>query len=231
MPSAADPAAPPHEPERVRTPEDQRLRLVIYIDNFNLRPFNRNRVMRELRAFIGQKLGKDDQLMLVTYDRELHIRRTFTSDPGLIAAAMLDLEKISAQGVHADSERRDVLQRIDDAQSVAEAEGHARTYAQSTYNDLQLEMRAEYFDKVVPTYFTIVSGMAKEPAVVKSATSAAPAPLPTVTQVAVKPDAPAPALANNCTQPISALAADVVTPAKSSLSPLERHVTEPITAG
>ena len=92
-------------------PEEQRLRLIVYIDNYNLRPFNRNRVMRELRAFIGTKLQKDDQLMLVTYDRELHIRRTFTSDPSLIAAAMLDLEKISAQGVHADSDRRDVLKR------------------------------------------------------------------------------------------------------------------------
>ncbi len=93
----------------MRTPEDQRLRLVVYIDNFNLRPFNRNRVMRELRAFLGQKLSRDDQIMLVTYDRELHVRRPFTSDPGLIASALNDLEKISAQGVHADSERREVL--------------------------------------------------------------------------------------------------------------------------
>jgi VWFA-related protein len=138
----AAPGRPPQEPERARTPEDQRLRLIIYIDNFNLRPFNRNRVMRELRAFIGQKLGKDDQLMLVTYDRELHVRRSFTSDPGLIAAAMLDLEKISAQGVHADSERRDALQRIEDARTVAEAEGSARNYAESTYNDLSFSINA-----------------------------------------------------------------------------------------
>jgi VWFA-related protein len=145
--AAADPAAPAAPPtaapgaaqedlDSIRTPTDQRLRLVVYIDNFNLRPFNRNRVMREIRAFIGQKLGKDDQLMLATYDRELHIRRTFTSDPSLIAAAMLDLEKISAQGVHADSERRDALQKIADSESVTEAEGYARTYAESTYNDL-----------------------------------------------------------------------------------------------
>ncbi|HEV8580873.1 MAG TPA: VWA domain-containing protein [Thermoanaerobaculia bacterium] len=145
-PAPAAPGAPPAPApptlETVRTPEDQRLRLVIYIDNFNLRPFNRNRVMRELRAFIGQKLGKDDQLMLVTYDRELHIRRTFTSDASLIAAAMNELETISAQGVHADSERRDTLQRIEDSQTVAEAEGYARTYAQSTYNDLQFSIDA-----------------------------------------------------------------------------------------
>lgn len=122
------------------TPEDQKLRLVVYIDNFNLRPFNRNRVMRELRAFIGNKLSPGDQLMLATYDRELHIRRTFTSDPSLIASALLDLEKISAQGVHADSERRDALQRIQDSESVAQAETIARTYAESTFNDLSFSV-------------------------------------------------------------------------------------------
>ena len=139
VPGAAAPA-PPADPDPVRTPEEQRLRLIVYIDNYNLRPFNRNRVMRELRAFIGTKLGKADQLMLVTYDRELHIRRTFTSDPSLIASAMLELEKISAQGVHADSDRRDVLRQIEDSRSVGEAEAAAHTYAQSTYNDLSFSI-------------------------------------------------------------------------------------------
>jgi VWFA-related protein len=136
------PPLPPAELEKIQTPEEQRLRLIVYIDNYNLRPFNRNRVMRELRAFIGEKLGKDDQLMLATYDRELHIRHTFTSDPSLIAAGMLDLEKISAQGVHADSDRRDVLQRISDAQSVTEAEAAAHSYAESTFNDLSFSLDA-----------------------------------------------------------------------------------------
>lgn len=141
--SAPAPGAPPPPPQAAQapsTPADQRLRLVIYIDNFNLRPFNRNRVMRELRAFIGRELRKDDQIMLVTYDREIHVRRTFTSDSSLIASAMLDLEKISAQGVHADSERRDALNRIQESESVAQAESIARNYAQSTYNDLSFSI-------------------------------------------------------------------------------------------
>ena len=133
-------ALPPAEMEKVKTPEDQRLRLIVYIDNYNLRPFNRNRVMRELRAFIGQKLTKDDQMMLATYDRELHIRHGFTSDPSLIAAGMLDIEKISAQGVHADSDRRDALQKISDSQNVAEAEGYAHSYAENTFNDLSFSL-------------------------------------------------------------------------------------------
>jgi VWFA-related protein len=133
-------ALPPSELEKVQTPEDQKLRLIVYVDNYNLRPFNRNRVMRELRAFLGRTMGKDDLMMLATYDRELHIRHTFTSDASLIAAGMLDLEKISAQGVHADSDRRDVLQKIQDSQGVAEAEGYAHSYAENTFNDLSFSI-------------------------------------------------------------------------------------------
>ncbi|HKV10414.1 MAG TPA: VWA domain-containing protein [Thermoanaerobaculia bacterium] len=136
------PAPATVQEERAPLPEDQRLRLVVYIDNFNLRPFNRNRVMRELRAFIGTHLHKGDEMMLVTYDRELHVRRAFTSDPSLIAAALLELEKVSAQAVHQDSDRRDVMRRIEDSQSATEAEGYARNYAQSVFNDLSFSIDA-----------------------------------------------------------------------------------------
>jgi VWFA-related protein len=144
-PSAGAPAAPAPPPAAepaLPTPEDQRLRLVIYIDNFNLHPFNRNRVMSELRAFINEKLKRDDQVMLVTFDRELHVRHGFTSDPSLIAAGMLELEKISAQGVHGDSDRRDALRNIEDSESVGQALGYARSYAESTYNDLSFSIDA-----------------------------------------------------------------------------------------
>ncbi len=140
--TSAEPPGPPGATKPVLLPEDQRLKLIVYIDNFNLRPFNRNRVMRELRAFLGTKLSKGDQMMLVTYDRSTHVRQTFTSDPDLINSALLSLEKISAQGVHSDSERRDTLSKIEDSRSAAEAEGHARSYAESAFNDLSFSIDA-----------------------------------------------------------------------------------------
>jgi VWFA-related protein len=115
---------------------------VVYIDNYNLHPFHRNRVMREIRAFLGQHVKRGDQVMLVTYDRSLHVRQTFTSDPQLVATAMSDLEKISAQGVHAESERRDTLRSIDESESAAQALGYARTYAESQFNDLSFSIDA-----------------------------------------------------------------------------------------
>lgn len=138
----AAPAAPaaPGAPAVAPVPEDQRLRLIVYIDNFNINPFNRNRVMREVRGFLNTHLTREDRVMLATYDRSLKVRRTFTSDPSLISAALGDLETVSGHAVHSDSERRDALARIEESQSPAQAMGFARTYAESIYNDLMFSI-------------------------------------------------------------------------------------------
>ncbi|HXU46365.1 MAG TPA: VWA domain-containing protein [Thermoanaerobaculia bacterium] len=144
-PPSAAPAAPVPPPEPVAapgTPEDQRLVLIVYIDNFNLRPFDRNRVLRDLRVFLNTKLKRDDLIMLVSYDRSVHIRQPFTSDPSLVNRQLTDMEKISAQGTHADSDRRDALKRIEDSQSPEEALSAAHSYAESQYNDLSFSIDA-----------------------------------------------------------------------------------------
>lgn len=136
------PAVPglPAEPSQV--PEDQRLRLVIYIDNFNIHPFNRNRVMRDVRQFLRDNVTRQDQVMLVSYDRELHVRRTFTNDADVVAQAMVELEKVSGNAIQHESERHDVLDRIDESRTVEEARSIARAYAESTFNDLSFTIGA-----------------------------------------------------------------------------------------
>ncbi|HVT16293.1 MAG TPA: VWA domain-containing protein [Thermoanaerobaculia bacterium] len=153
-------AAPGPQLDRLPVPEDQKLRLVVYIDNFNLRPFHRNKVMRALRVFLDQKLRRDDQAMLITYDRSLHVRHGFTSDSSLINSEMLALEKISAQGVHQDSDRRETLRNIDESKSAAEAEAYARAYAGSAFNDLQFTIDA------LKDVVTMLAGMPGRKAVV-----------------------------------------------------------------
>ena len=141
-PAAGEPAGAGTANELPQVPDDQRLHLVIYIDNFNLRPFNRNRVLRDVRAFVSQKIHKGDSAMLVSYDRELHVRRPFTTDTQSIAEATFQLEKMTASGVTADSERRDLVREIDDAQSYSQVAGRVRSYSQSATNDLQFTISA-----------------------------------------------------------------------------------------
>lgn len=141
---AAEGESPAEALDKIETPEDQKLRLVVYIDNFNIRPFNRNRVIRELRVFLNNnvKLGKGDQVMLVSYDRSLHVRCNFTSDPERVTSELTKLEKVSGHATHADSDRRDALRNIEDAQSPNEAMMYARAYSESVYNDLSFTINA-----------------------------------------------------------------------------------------
>ena len=142
VPNAEAPAPAPEVTANLPSPEDQRLVLVIYVDNVNLRPFNRNRVLKELRVFLNTKLKRDDLIMLVSYDRSVHVRQQLTSDPSLINSQLLALEKISAHGTSADSERRDALRRIEESDDVGSALSAARSYAESQYNDLAFSIDA-----------------------------------------------------------------------------------------
>lgn len=130
------------EPDPEAEPDSQRLHLVVYVDNFNIRPFNRNRVMGDLRRFLLEKLDREDRVMLTTYDRSMKIEQAFTSDIRLVAQKTFDLEKRTGNAVTRDSERDQAIQLIDDSRSAFEAVSHARMYAQSVENDLTFTLRA-----------------------------------------------------------------------------------------
>ncbi|MEO8276310.1 MAG: VWA domain-containing protein [Thermoanaerobaculia bacterium] len=121
-------------------PEDQRLHLVVYIDNFNLHPFSRNKTFPALREFLRSDLSPGDQVMLMSYERESHIRRPFTSDPQVIASALFELEKVNAFANTADSDRRELLSDIEDAKDANVALSRARSYSDSLFNDLQFSI-------------------------------------------------------------------------------------------
>lgn len=142
-PATLEPAPVPTLPgaaPEATVPEDQRLHLVVYVDNWNIKPFNRNRVFSSIREFLRTRLGREDRVMLMTFDREPHVRRPFTSDPAVIASALFDIEKLSANGSRQDSDRREILRELVDMEDANRAIGRARMYAESLHNDLMFSI-------------------------------------------------------------------------------------------
>ena len=123
-------------------PEDQRLSLVVYVDNLNIRPHNRRRVLQDVRAFLRREITRDDRVMLVTHDRALEIVQPFTTDAERVVEALFEVDEVSGLGVHAESERRDVLQRIEEADNGSEALMWAENYAESVRDDLRYTVDA-----------------------------------------------------------------------------------------
>ena len=96
-PIADKPVDPLAEPKAISTssayPEEQRLNLIIYVDNLFIHPLDRNRVFSRLRGFLYDTLKPGDQVMVASYDRSLHIRHPFTFDIDNVSLALDELQK------------------------------------------------------------------------------------------------------------------------------------------
>jgi VWFA-related protein len=102
-------------PDAARAPEDA-VNLVVYFDDFNIRPANRARAVRQLGDFLAHKLAPGDRVMLVTYDLGLHVRFPFTSDPAVIAKGLEEISTLATHGSESDHDRNQAFQSMMDIQ-------------------------------------------------------------------------------------------------------------------
>lgn len=126
--------------QRPRVPDQDLLHLVVYVDHFNIRPFNRNRVFRHVREFLREKLTRDDRVMLVSYNRSIKVERPFTSDSQLVSRALFELETHTGGRTNYDSDRRDLLQEMMNNENPLQMQGRVRLFAESVWNDLQFTL-------------------------------------------------------------------------------------------
>ncbi|MEO1365709.1 MAG: VWA domain-containing protein [Acidobacteriota bacterium] len=122
-------------------PVDQRLHLIVYVDNFNLFPASRNRTLARLRNFLSGSMNRDDRVMVVSYDRSLHLRQTFTADMSAVADALIELEGLSGIASQREQERQQALQEISAANSDFQALSAARIYAESVMAEMTVGLR------------------------------------------------------------------------------------------
>ena len=147
IPTAATPGAPP---EPVRETADPavaplpipRTRIVIFIDNLSLEPFNRNRVLRNVETWARENVRDNVDAMVVTWDHSLKVRRKFTNDGREISDVLKQQEDLSTLGQTRLSERRDVLKKVDDSKSETEAYADVRQYCLNYKNDIDFTVDA-----------------------------------------------------------------------------------------
>jgi VWFA-related protein len=136
-PLAAAPAPASAAPTLADIPDNQRRRIIFYIDNLSLAPFNRNRVFKEMKKFITTVMRPGDEAMIATFNRSLKVRVPFTRDAVQVQQTLDAIAGESGLGLNARSESRDTLKRIEDAESGDEATSIARQYAESVQHDMR----------------------------------------------------------------------------------------------
>lgn len=123
-------------------PPEVKARFILFIDNLNIQPQNRNRMFGRLKEFIAQNVGTRAEAELITYNRSLKTKRKFTSDGSEIVQGLEEIEHETGGGTTTVGERRDAVQQINDSQSADQALSIARQYARSLRNDLEFDVDA-----------------------------------------------------------------------------------------
>ena len=87
--------------------------LVLFVDNVNIAPASRNRVLGRLRGFLAEAIAQGARVMVVSNDGSPNIRLEFSDDAERIAAVLEELEGVVVRGFDRQSERRSILTSIE----------------------------------------------------------------------------------------------------------------------
>ncbi|HYN22144.1 MAG TPA: VWA domain-containing protein [Thermoanaerobaculia bacterium] len=107
--SPASSTAP--EPVFSDRPPEGRPHLIVYVDNLNLDPVHRTRVLGQLRQFLKAR-PSETRVMLVTNNLGLKVRVPFTSDQAALDAGLRQIESLPARGATAEADRRTTVRQI-----------------------------------------------------------------------------------------------------------------------
>ncbi len=98
-PAANAPSPAPVPVAAAETPVEIRPRnLVVFIDNYSLDPFRRDKVVQSLRKFLDTKLQPDDRVMIVVCTQEIKVVTPFTSDRKAIEDGLEATKKLVRAG-------------------------------------------------------------------------------------------------------------------------------------
>ncbi|MBD3870198.1 MAG: VWA domain-containing protein [Acidobacteria bacterium] len=146
-------------PDATSAAGPQPVHLVLYIDNQNLDPLDRNRVLSQTRDFVRTSLHPPAQMMVVAYQRSFEVLQEFTSDPSEVMKALRLVRTYTGGRTERDSSRKDIVDRIQRMESEQRA-GSSRSgagnqsggagwneiynlidnYAKESVNDLQFTL-------------------------------------------------------------------------------------------
>jgi VWFA-related protein len=115
-------------------PLDQRLNLVVFVDDYNMEPGNRNQILDGAGEFLRSSLAPGDQVMIVRFGRSLEVRKPLTTDLTEISAELDLMRRLASDLAARETSRDHQMQVVADALSIGgwgpTAEARVREYAE-----------------------------------------------------------------------------------------------------
>lgn len=113
------------------------LNLVVYVDDANMKPFDRNRVLKQLRGFLEQTLQPGDQLLVVSDNLGLHVRHPFQRPLSALGPELDRMAQETGLGISRENEAQQALDAIHTIGCLGGVEGIAQSHAEKVYGEIK----------------------------------------------------------------------------------------------
>jgi VWFA-related protein len=101
----------------------QPVHLILYVDNENIRPFDRNRVLAQLRRFVDEVMQPHVEVMVISVQRSPKVVQPFTNDPRAVKDALRSLTQVYGARVDADRSRGRIIHAMQKIMDDASSDG------------------------------------------------------------------------------------------------------------
>ncbi len=119
VPPTEDPSSMSSISAVARAPDLRPVYMLFFIDNVNLHPLYRNRVLKRIRDFVDQNLAPPVQMMVVSSSPSLKVRQPFTDQPEAVLAAFDTVADESGGRLARDRDRRQIFDWMEESSSDA----------------------------------------------------------------------------------------------------------------
>ncbi len=131
-------------------PEDQRLSLAVYVDNFNIRQSSRAQVLKELGRFVEDRIHRGDRVGLLSHGLTVRSVVPFTDDLVALAKGIEEVSKETVYGQASDAARRRVLRTLEyevggqglDGADAGRAADEIRNFVQQRHEEVKRSVNA-----------------------------------------------------------------------------------------
>ncbi|HSL83399.1 MAG TPA: VWA domain-containing protein, partial [Thermoanaerobaculia bacterium] len=108
-------------------PDEELLRVVVFVDDWNLRPEDRARVLGSLREFLRRELRPGEEVMVMVHDgQSLTVAQELTADREALGRSLDRVERRATQGIQVRTARRQAYDEIVEGYRAAEQAGGGR---------------------------------------------------------------------------------------------------------
>lgn len=122
--------------------ENLKEKYIIYVDNLNIHPIQRNAMLDKLESFLKERMKGETEVMVISYQRSFKIHNPFTKEYSIVEKSLEEVREYTGEAMHRIETRSDILMDIEEVDTYDLVIGKINNFAREIHHETNLTIRA-----------------------------------------------------------------------------------------